>query len=208
MPTEIDHTLVAVGVHTTKAEVGLETTGLFQKVSDDLVGLGRRFVVFLKNIGRTLLCRPCIITVERPTHFDLDAFVGSEGWRVSHPDTDTVASAMNMLDLARVRFRTLRKFNESPITGEERLARAKQLGYVRLDMGMFAAIREKRHLLSKNWQEGDRYIYFDGTVILSPYGERFVFCMYWHEGQWYDTLDWLGRASEGEDSVSVLLNAA
>ena len=82
MPKEIDHTLVAVGGSTTRAEVGLETTGLFQQISNDLAGLGRRFVVFLKNIGRMALCKPCIIIVPRPSQLDLNAFVGGqEGWR-------------------------------------------------------------------------------------------------------------------------------
>lgn len=208
-PTEIDHTLAVVGGSTTSAEVGLETTGLFQKISDDLAGLGRRFVVFLKNIGRTMLCRPCIIVVPRPPQLMLRAFVGGqEGWRFADEETDTRAASMRELDLSRIRFRTMRKSGESPINGEERMSRAIEAGHIRLDVGMFGAIRANRHRLSKDWKDGDRYIHFDGSVVLSPVGDRFVFCMYWHEGQWYDTLDWLGLTSENDDSVSVLLNTA
>lgn len=208
-PKEIDHTLVAVGNNTSHTGIGLETTGLRYQILDDLASLGRRFVVFLKNIGRIALCRPCIIVVPRPSQIDLKAFVGGqEGWKFEQKETDTRAASMRELDLSRVRFRSMRKSNELPTSGEDRLNRAREVGYIRLDAGMFAAVRANRHRLSQDWKSGDRYIHFDGSVILSPLGDRFVFCMYWHEGQWYDTLDWLGLTSAKDDSVSALLNAA
>ena len=207
VPNEIDHTSVCAPYRGGKLKAGLETTGLRQEIKNDLLRLGRRFAIFLKNCGRAIVGKPSILLVERSVAFDPVSFVGKQGWSIATKETNIRVASLKTLCPARVRIKSMLKFGEQAITGEERLRRIRASERIRLDVNMFQALWGNQHLIPENWKEGvdgsDRYIYFDGTVFQSPLGERYVLCLYWHKGEWCKTFDWLGR--ESADSYSAVL---
>ena len=163
-----------------------------QKIIDDPQGSGRQFTAFLKNGAKLVVGLPAILTVDRTKPFD-PTFVGN-GWTIDEQDERSLALAE--LDLTKVRFETMLKDGETRITGEEKLKRLKEAEFVRLDARIFQTFWENQYLIPESWKEkvngNIRYIFFDGTVLRSPGGYRYVLFLAWNGGQWRWDYGWLG----------------
>lgn len=145
-----------------------------------------------------------IVTINRTTPFN-PTFIG-EGSKMAEQDKRALKLAE--IDLATVRFETTLGPGEEVITGEERLKRLKKAGYVRLDAKMFLTLWENQHLIPESWKEkingNIRFIFFDGTVLLLPDGNRYTLCLDWNDGRWYWSAHWLVHGRHARNPSAVL----
>ena len=178
-----------------------------QKIINDPRQAGQQFTAFLKNGGRVLVGEPRVIAIDRTKPFD-PVFVG-QGCTVIEEETDTRSTSLTELDLTKVRFVTMLKDGESHITGEEKLRRLKEAGFIRLDAGIFQTLWENQNLIPESWKEkvngSTRFIFFDGTVLLRPDGDhRCIFYLYWIDGKWFWYRCWLGIGWDASNPSAVL----
>ncbi len=156
-----------------------------------------------------------IIHIDRSKPFN-PSFVG-KGWTIwkgpvdgngleGPEDQDECSLALTKLDLMKVQFETTLKKGEGYVNGEEKYKRLKKTGYIRLDAKIFQTLWENKTLILKSWKKGyTNYITFDGTVLRSPYGKRYVmYLMDWDYGEWNWYYDWLGYDLGAHDSSAVL----
>ena len=136
-----------------------------------------------------------IIHIDRSKPFDLAKFIGTS-WSIEEEDSRSLE--LTEIDLNMVQFEDMLKSSESRIKGEDKLKRLKKAGHVRLDTRIFQTLWEDQALIPKSWKEkiggNTRYIFFDGTVLRNPYGNRCVLCLYWYHGQWRWDYGWLDSA--------------
>jgi len=166
---------------------------LQEKIVRNPTEAGRQFTDFLKNGGKVIVGEPRIILIDRSQPFDPIKFLG-KGW--SFEEQDERSLALTELDLTKVRLEIMLMEGEAYINGEEKLRQLKKADYIRLDAKVFQTLWENQMLIPERWKEktnGDTtYIYFDGTVLRSPDGDRYVLCLDWSDGQWDWYYDWLG----------------
>lgn len=190
---------------------------VLQQLVEDPTGTARKFTSWLKNGGELLLPGPRIIQIDRVRTFDPAKFVnkGLTIWRgpvdgeglKGDEDQDLRALALTEIDLNAVQFDTCLEEGEGLVSGEEKLLRLKAKSSIRLDAGAFQAIWENREMIPDSWKVdatgNTRYIYFDGTVLRSPSGLRYVLYLYFEDGEWYWDYDWLsdGRSSGNPSAV-------
>ena len=127
----------------------------------------------------TVVC--AVLRIDRAKPFDPE-FVG-KGWKIAEQDERSLA--LTELDMSKVKLETVLKNGEKCVSGEEKLKRLKAADHVRLDAAIFQALWENQGLIPEEWKKVGA-VYFDGTVLLNPDGDRYVLYLYWHDGRW----DW------------------
>ena len=146
-----------------------------------------------------------IIQIDRSKPFDPVNFIVA-GWSIEEQDEKSLA--LTKVDLAKVVFETTLEKNEKNIKGEERLERLKEKNVVRLDAKIFQMLWENQHLIPENWKEktngNTTYIFFDGTVLRSSDGRRYVLYLCWDGGEWDGDYGWLGGGFGASDPSVVL----
>jgi len=159
---------------------------------------GEQFTAFLKNGAKLIIGERKIVKIDRSKPFDPVSFIG-KGWNIEEQDERSLT--LTELDLTRVHFKTMLKDNENVVKGKEKLQRLKEAGYIRLDAKIFQTLWENQHLIPEKWKEktedNTTFIYFDGTILRRPRGDRYVVYLYWRGGRWHWGYDWL----EGDWSV-------
>lgn len=133
-----------------------------------------------------------MIKIDRTEPFNLAQFMVQGS---SIEEQDERALVITEVDLSKIRLETTLKPGETPVIGEERLKRLKKAGHIRLDAKVFQTLWENQSLIPEKWKEktngNTTYIFFDGTVLRDPYGDRFALCLYWYDGRWYWYYRWL-----------------
>lgn len=140
-----------------------------------------------------------IIKIDRSKPFNPVKFLGA-GWTIwkgpansdgltGEEDQDQRSLALTELDLSKIQFRDMLKSGESYVNGEEKQKRLAKAGHIRLDAKIFQSLCENQTHISAAWKEpiggNTWYTYFDGTILRSPNGLRYVLCLYWSGGRWY-----------------------
>jgi hypothetical protein len=172
----------------------------FQKMMEDKDGqLGQQFTLFLKNGGKVIVGEPRIVKIDRSKPFDPAKFLGA-GWTIwkgpangdgltGEEDQDGRSLAITEFDLTKIQFRDMLKSGESCVNGEEKQKRLAKAGHIRLDAKVMQTLWENQALIPSVMKEpiggNTRYSYFDGTVLRSPSGDRYVLCLCWDGSQWY-----------------------
>ncbi len=180
----------------------------------------RRFTLFLKNNAQIIIGEPKVIPIDHSQPFDPAAFKGlGGGWTIwrgpkdgdglkGDADQDSRAFALTEVDLTKIRFETGLEGKETSVKGETKLARLKKANHVRLDAKIFQTLWENQHLIPLQWKEktngNTTCIFFDGTVLRSPNGNRCVLYLYWHDGQWHWDAFWLERGWDANNPSAVL----
>lgn len=135
---------------------------------------------------------PSGIPIDRSKPFNPAKFIG-KGWTIEKEDERSLK--LTELDLVKVQFVTMLKGNESSITCEEKLTRLKNSDYIRLDAKIFQTLWENKSLIPESWKDkvngNTRYIFFDGTELRGPDGDRCVLYLYWYDGEWLWYYRWL-----------------
>ena len=170
---------------------------------------------FLRSIGS-------ILRINRSTPFNPAKFLG-EGWSIwrgpadgdglsGNEEQDERSLALTEVDLSKVRFETCLHDGESSITGEEKLKRLKETGHIRLDAKVFQTLWENKDKIPESWKEkidgNIRYIFFDGTTLRSPDGDRRVLSLYWSDGGWRWLCFWLSLDWRALNPSAVLAKTA
>ena len=157
---------------------------------------GRRFTAFLKSGGRIIVGEVKVVKIDRSQPFNPTEFMEEKGWTIKEQDKRSLA--FTDLDLTKVQFKTMFKDGESSITGDEKLSRLKAAGHIRLDAKVFQTLWENKKLIPESWKkkiDGKvHYIFFDGTILRSPYGDRCVLSLCWRRrygGMWCWAYRWL-----------------
>ena len=143
-----------------------------------------------------------ILKVDRSKPFD-PSFVG-KGWIID--EQDERALALEEINLTQASFETTLNPNESYVQGEEKLRRLKKMNQVRLDAKVFPTLWENKHLIPKSWKTKG-YIYFDGTVLRSPYGHRSVLYLCWRDGGWRWGCHWLEGSWRSHEPSAVIASS-
>lgn len=148
-----------------------------------------------------------IISIDRTKPFDPVAFIG-KGWSFwrgpidgngleGDMEQDERSLAITEVDLNKIHPVTTLKGKEKGITGEENLRRLKASGDIRLDAKVLETFWGNQHLILESWKEKTNglttYIFFDGTFLRSPSGNRSALYLFFDGGQWYWYYLWLGH---------------
>jgi len=186
----------------------LDSNLLQSKIIANAKEAGAQFTAFLKNGGKVIIVEPKVIQIDRSVPFDPATFIGA-GWTIE--EQDKRALALNQIDLTEVMFETTLEKKEKSIIGEERLKRLKSMNRIRLDAGVFKTLWDNQHLIPLKWREqpngNTTFIFFDGTVLLNPNGNRFVLWLYWDDGRWSWDYCWLANDWDANSSSAVLTNS-
>ncbi len=158
------------------------------------------------------------IVIDRTTPFNPAKFLG-EGWSIwrgpangdglsGDEEQDERSLALTEVDLSKVRFETCLRDGEPRINGEEKLKRLREAGHIRLDAKVFQSLWEHKDKIPESWKEkingNTRFIFFDGTILRSPYGGRLVLYFYWLGGEWSWSFYWLVDVWCGGSPSAVL----
>ncbi len=147
------------------------------------------------------------ITIDRSTPFDLAKFFGEGEWSINEEDKN--ALKLKEVDLTKVRMEPMLEEGERYVQGEEKLRRLKKAKHIRLDAKVFQTLWENQDLIPATWKEktngNTTYIYFDGTVIRSPSGHRYVLCLCWDGVRWDWLFDWLDYYGWRANCLSAVL---
>ena len=167
---------------------------LLQKVRSGQVTLAQlEWFNNLTKEARDLFCNgvyaisePKIIPIDRTRSFDLVKLLG-QGWTIEEQDERSLT--LTQVNLANVRLEHMLKKGEDRITGEEKLKRLKKAGQIRLDIKVFQILWENKAWIPEAWKQktndNTTFVFFVGTVLRYPNGNRGVLCLYWHDGQWH-----------------------
>jgi len=146
-----------------------------------------------------------IIKIDRSKPFDPASFI-SKGWKIVEQDERSLA--ISELDLNVVRLERMLKSKESYIDGEENLRRLKSTGHIRLDAKIFEILWNNQQLIPEKWKEKTdgktTFIFFDGTILLDPGGDRYAHYLDWNDGRWRWRCYWLDSYRNVNDSSAVL----
>jgi hypothetical protein len=142
-----------------------------------------------------------VITIDRSRPFNPAKFIG-KGWTIEEEDERSLA--LTQVNLADILLETTLKDSDGGrVQGEEKLRRLKAAGHIRLDAMVLQALCENKSLIPKSWKTKNA-VYFDGTVLRSPSGDRCVLCLYWRGDEWPWDGRWLGDGWHAEDPSAVL----
>ena len=179
---------------------------VLKKLNNDPKGTAQKFTVWLKNGGNLVLPGQRIIKIDRARTFDPAKFIGSGStiWRgpangtglKGEEDQDQRALALTEINLNAVTFDNCLEEGENVVKGEVKLTRLKAKPVIRLDAAVFQTLWENKVLIPESWKEkvngNTRFIYFDGTILRNPNGDRFVLYLYFEDGEWDWHYCWLG----------------
>ncbi|MSU74239.1 hypothetical protein EXS57_00475, partial [Candidatus Kaiserbacteria bacterium] len=134
---------------------------------------------------------PKIITIDHTKPFDPAAFFGA-GWKTADTKIEDALHPLLEVDPAKIQLETMVTTDERFITREEKIRRLKEAGYTLLDATVARALFfENPHSIPKSWKErvdGRAIIIaFDGTELISPFGDHCTPCLYWGDD---DRLNW------------------
>jgi hypothetical protein len=181
---------------------------LFQRtVVQDPVGAGAQLTAFLRNGGRVIVGEPKVVALQPSTLFNPAKFIG-DGWTIEEEDERSLA--LTQIDLTAIRLELMLKPGETSVKGENKLTRLKDTGHIRLDDRWFQFLWENQHMIPASWKEltngNTTFIYFDGTVLRDPSGDRCALCLFWQSGQWYWGCDWLDNRWSADSPSAVLVS--
>ncbi len=155
--------------------------------------------------SKMIVGEPGIIPVDRATSFDPVKLLG-QGWTIEEQEERSLA--LTRIDLAKVRLEHMLRGNEGWITGEARLRRLKEAGYILLDAKVFQTLWKNQTLIPEAWKQktngNTTHISFDGTILRDPDGSRDVVYLYWSGGRWRWSYDWLEDDWSADDPSAVL----
>ncbi len=130
-----------------------------------------------------------ILKIDRSSLFEPVSFedMGS-GWFIEEQDKRSLA--ITSVDLETVSLKTMINLGEKCVHGEEKLRRLTEAGYIRLDARIFQTLWEKQFYIPEMWKSANA-IFFDGTILSNPFGNRCVVYLYWNNGKWHWLYGWL-----------------
>ncbi|MDP3799857.1 MAG: hypothetical protein Q8Q90_00335, partial [bacterium] len=120
--------------------------------------------------------------IDRSCPFDPVSFEGfGNGWSLGAEDERSLK--LTEINPAEILLETCFKNKEKIISGNERVKRLKDIGLIRLDIGVFRTFWENRILVPKRWKRKENgrvlFVCFDGTELHGPNGHIYTVCLFW-----------------------------
>jgi hypothetical protein len=159
-----------------------------------------------------------ILAINRTTPpFDSASFIGS-GWAIwrgqadgkgldGEEQQDDRSLALTEVDFARAHFETCLVEEETNITGEERLARLREMDLIRADANIGAALINEPGQTTLKWlyeTHGVTWFELPGTELRRPGGGRCFLCLYRRgAGQWRWDYGWLFNVRNARNPALV-----
>lgn len=136
--------------------------------------------------------------------FDPVAFIG-EGWSFAEARNPRSAALGLLGDYSKVKLSTDWLEGKSSIDGETRRTRiTADTASTPLNADHFLDLWNNKEKIPEEWKKVKGVVTFDGDVLRSASGDRFVLCLYWHGGEWRWSCSWLGREWSANDPSAVL----
>lgn len=114
----------------------------------------------------------------------------------------------NPKDLKGVVLKSYLKPSETYITGDEVLKRQEETP---LNADAFLRLWEHQELIPPSWKEkingNTAYIFFDGTILRDPYGDRNSLSLFWNEGRWSWNSFWLGGSRDAGNPSAIVASS-
>lgn len=169
-----------------------------------------------------------IVEIDRSTPFNPESFDpqrlrGFTIWKGSREgqgtdgqeEQDSRALELTKIDLTKIYFETTLQEGEERITGENKLARLKELqqqeGSILLDAKLFELLYNNQNDIPQQWKEKinnqTQYIFFDGTILRGSRGSRYVPCLYWNDSAWHWHYYWLDNGWNSHNPSAVLASS-
>lgn len=189
------------------------------KLSEDLLGivfdlleklLGPDTMMWTMALKRFLRKEnPWLVGIMQAVPFDPMKFLG-QSWSIKL-DQDEESLALTEVDLSKVRLETGLEAKETCITGEEKLKREKKLKLIRLDARFFLSLWNDQKKIPEAWKEktngNTTYIFFTGTPLRGPDGDRYILSLYWHDNCWGWACYWLEDYFNDSNPSAVLVSS-
>jgi len=126
-------------------------------------------------------------------------------------EQDERSLALKHIDIAKIQLRNVCRPGESYIYGEERIARFKKTGFIRLDAKVLKALLQNKALIPEGWNQKKNginpCIAFDGTILHREYEKgRCVLALCWNGKKWNPAMGWLSNNWGGNSPSAVLIN--
>ena len=196
-------------------EVSGKVVDFLERVASWTDGEWAEFGKFLRKeicwlpVGAELVYQ--MLTIDRSKPFDT-AFIGPN-WSIwkgpangngleGEEDQDTRSLVLTEIALGAIILDASFKKSETVTTGEERLKRLLESGQIRLDAAVFLHLWENKHLIPEKWK--GKFVFFDGTILRNPYGDRYALCLYWSGVAWCWGVFWLAHARYATHPSAVL----
>lgn len=174
--------------------------------TDNGEAMQRAFLQFLvpPTPPTRLIIREKILFIDRTTPFNPAEFIGMEWsiWRgpadgdglSGEEDQDERSLELKEIDTAKILLETCLQ-DEKSMTGEEQILRLKSAGRIRLDSAIFYSLWHHHWMIPKEWEKKingyTACIFFDGTPLRSPDGDRCTLCLYFEDDRWGWHCCWL-----------------
>ncbi len=206
--------LLSLGVNVSWDE--LDGDAFQRTVVENPVEAGRQLTLFFKNGCRYSTSGQKTAIGANP--FNPEKYIG-KGWSIwrgpaegdghsGEEDQDMRSLALPEDELEAIRLETMLRSDEKHIGGEERQRRLKEAGLIRLDARVIQVLWKNQVLIPESWKQKTNgyttFIYFDGTILRSPNGNRCVLYLYWDGGRWRWDYRWLGNDWDGGNPSAVL----
>ncbi len=153
---------------------------------------------FLRN-PNSVFGNNAVLVIDRTHLFNPAKFIG-KGWSIEEQDERSLA--LSEVNLADIQLVTTLQNGEERVEGEEKLRRLKAAGYIRLDAKILQTLWGNKNLIPESWK--GKHVYFDGTVLRSPNGLRYVLYLCWYGDEWRWLYYWLEGDWDGHDPSAVL----
>lgn len=142
--------------------------------------------------------------------FNPTEFFREGGWSIVVDATDTRSIALTELDLNKIELVSMLNEGEKSIKSEEKFARLRAPGKIRLDADVFMTLFKNKTLIPNSWKTGKYktpFVAFDGTILRDPGdGLDYVLCLYWGDGTWFWETYCLDRGWSDHDLSAVLVS--
>ncbi len=105
-----------------------------------------------------------------------------KGWIIEPKERDENSASLVEIDLNNVKLVSTLKPKETSVGGEDRLKRLKDAKHIRLGANHFFTLWNNKFLIPEEWSVlcvdwRTMCITFDGDVLVSPDGKRYVLCL-------------------------------
>lgn len=159
-----------------------------------------------------------ILSIDRVHPFNPAEFIG-KGWSIwrgpeggdglsGDEEQDEHSLALIEICPATILLETGLDGGKKEITGEERILRLKAAGRIRLDAAIFHSLWRNQHLIPEEWKKKingyTAYIFFDGTTLRSPDGDRCALYLCFDDGGWDWDYHWLDCGRHVRSPSAVL----
>lgn len=142
-----------------------------------------------------------ILAVDRSVPVNFVELLGDEGWSIwkgpvdgdglaGEEQQDPCALSLTEIDLSNINFFPTLRHGEGILSGKENLRRLKAAGCILPDAKVCETLLKNEHLIPTSWNEKE--IYFFGTILRSPGGDRCVLCIRRDGEKWECSFYWFG----------------